>query len=216
MGDTRVTAHELQTFMFKAASMANEVQLSIGAPRADGTFPVITPNNLLIGRLGIFLPDDTELAEGLPYKDRYQIVNQMTNAFLSKWSVEATPKLVHRQKWHSGTVRQLRLGDLVCVADKTAVKAKYRLAIVAGLNTSTDGVVRSADLTYHSPGVGMKTTKGAPVTISRSVQRLALILGKEEQDVPLDVIEGLGCSIVTEGAPVTAGVPVEEKDVESQ
>ena len=48
---------------------------------------------------------------------------------------------------------------------------------------------------------GMKTTKGAPVTISRSVQRLALILRKEEQDVPLDVIKGLGCSIVTEGAP---------------
>ena len=59
MGDTRVTAHELRTFMFEAASMANEVPLSIGAPRADGTFPVITPNNLLIGRLGICLPEDT-------------------------------------------------------------------------------------------------------------------------------------------------------------
>ena len=102
-------------------------------------------------------------------------------------------------------MRELQLGDLVQVADKSPIKGKYRLAIVTGVNVSTDGVVRSADLTYHLPGPGLKV-KGRTQNISRSVQRLSLILGVEEQDCQLDVIEKDTHSIVVAGEPKAAQV----------
>ena len=215
LGDTRVTQSELQTCLMEAAGIANERPLTIGPPREDGTYPVITPNTLLLGRSSIVPPDDTELGEDMPYRDRYKVITQVTEAFWSKWAVEVTPKLVDRKKWHSGSQRELKLGDLVLVADKTAVKAKYRLAIVSAVNTSTDGVIRSAELTYHLPGPGKVELgddgkykwsggrrgklKGRAITITRSVQRLALILGVEEQTQPMIVIEDHSHVIITAG-----------------
>ena len=35
-------------------------------PREDGTFHIITPNNFIHGRSGNFVPDDAEIADGLP------------------------------------------------------------------------------------------------------------------------------------------------------
>ena len=205
LGDTRVTQSELQTCLMEAAGIANERPLTLGPPREDGTFPIITPHTLLLGRSDILPPDDVELGESLSYSDRYRIITQVTAAFWSKWATEVTPKLVDRKKWHSGMPRGLKLGDLVMISDKTAVKAKYRLAIVTSVSTSTDGVVRSAELTYYLPGPGKVELgsdgkykwrggvrgkiKGRAITVTRSVQRLSLILAVEEQSGPLVVVE---------------------------
>ena len=55
----------------------------------------------------------------------------------------------------------------------------------------SSGVVRSADVEYHTPGPGMKA-KGRSITISRSIQRLTV----EEQDKPLAVLEDSNSSSV--------------------
>ena len=61
MGDTRVSPLELQTIFMEAANICNERPLGLSKPRADGTYDVLTPNNLLLGRSVNILPDDTEL-----------------------------------------------------------------------------------------------------------------------------------------------------------
>ena len=152
LGDSRVSQSELQTILMESASIANERPLALGSPREDGTYPIITPNTLLIGRSNVAPPDNVELGESLPVRDRYRIITQVTQAFWNMWSQEVTPKLVSRKKWHSGSSRQLKVGDLVLVADKTAIKGKYRLYIVSGVKTSQDGIVRSAELIYYGPG----------------------------------------------------------------
>lgn len=196
LGDTKVTSSELQTCIMEGCSMMNDTPISLGPPRSDGSYPVITPHSLLLGRSKNSMPDDKELAESLPYKDRYRIVNQVTNTFWNKWATEVSPRFTIRQKWHAGNTRELKVGDLVRVVDKAAIKTKYRLAIVAAISASKDGVVRSADLRYYAPGT-KKKFRGKEIIITRSIQRLCLILAVEEQDRPLQVIEDISEVVVS-------------------
>ena len=65
VGDTRLTPLELQTSFFEIADICNQRPIGLNQrPREDGTFDVITPNNLLHGRSGHFVPDDADIAAG--------------------------------------------------------------------------------------------------------------------------------------------------------
>ena len=75
------------------------------------------------------------------------------------------------------------------LADKNQLKAKYKLAIVTNVDTSADGNVRSAELLYYTKGKGKR--RGKAVQITRSVQRLAIILSVDEQVKPLCVIDNI-------------------------
>ena len=48
--------------------------------KADGSFRVLTPNCLLMGRSLNTVPDDTELASHLRPSDRYQLIHHVTKA----------------------------------------------------------------------------------------------------------------------------------------
>ena len=62
VGDTRLTPLELQTSFFEIADICNQRPIGLNQrPREDGTFDVITPNNLLHGRSGHFVPDDADI-----------------------------------------------------------------------------------------------------------------------------------------------------------
>ena len=74
--------------------------IGMSKPRDDGTYALITPNQLLLGRSTNVLPDDAALAEDLPMSSRYRMVQHVTSSFWKKWSALVTPGLVHRQKWH--------------------------------------------------------------------------------------------------------------------
>ena len=70
VGDTRVTPVELQTILFETANICNERPLGLSKPREDGTYTLITPNQLLLGRSQNILPDDANIANGLPMSSR--------------------------------------------------------------------------------------------------------------------------------------------------
>ena len=92
--------------------------------------------------------------------------------------------------------------------------SQHLLAIVTKTIPSKDGLIRSAELTYHHPGPGQVELsndgvyqwkgekrgklKGKAVIVSRSVQRLCLILGVEEQSGPLYVVEDVNCVTVNQ------------------
>lgn len=70
VGDTHVTPVELQTILMEVANICNERPIGLSKPREDGTYSIISPNQLLLGRSTNVLPDDTELIEDLPMKAR--------------------------------------------------------------------------------------------------------------------------------------------------
>ena len=127
IGDSRLTTLELQTAFFEAANICNERPLGLNLkPRDDGCYTLITPNELMIGRLGNKVPDDIELIEDRPMKCRYRMVQHVSTVFWEKWSSMVTPGLVHRQKWHTKG-RNLQVNDVVMICEPTKIKAKYRL-----------------------------------------------------------------------------------------
>ena len=189
IGDSRLTPVELQTVLFEVADMCNERPIGMSKPRDDGTYALITPNQLLLGRSTNVLPDDTALAEDLPMASRYRMVQHVTTVFWKKWSALVTPGLVHRQKWHVKG-RNLQPNDVVMICEPTKIKAKYRLAVVDDVKISDDGCVRSATLRYSSIRTspnGKETVQ--VIRVKRSVQRLCLILPVEEQSADVQVNE---------------------------
>ena len=190
IGSVKLTPVELQTALFEIASLSNDRPIGINkTPSANGTYKVLTPNCLLLGRTQNALPDDVQIRSHLKHSERYELIQQVTRDFWSRWVSEVTPLSVIRQKWHD-TGRNLRVGDLVLVHDKSPLKGNYTLAKVESVNTSQDGFVRSCMVQYRIPSsrdaIG-QYTGGKLVSITRSVQRLTLLLAVEDQMGQMEV-----------------------------
>ena len=185
VGDTRMSPLELQTALFEIADVCNERPIGVTKPRDDGTYEIITPNQLMMGRSGIPLPDDTNVTESLPMTSRYRVIQHVTTTFWRRWSQLASPNLIVRQKWHAPS-RNVCVGDLVMIADASKIKSQYKLGTVDSVTTSSDGRVRSAVVRYFNRKGVNESWK--PERIVRSVQRLTLILPVEEQDSAVDVL----------------------------
>ena len=100
VGDSRIIPLELQPALFEIASNCNEMPISIGAPREDGSYAVLTANNLMLGRSSKSPPDDSQIADELGAASIYRIINYLTYSFWEKWSQIVSPSLVTRQRWH--------------------------------------------------------------------------------------------------------------------
>ena len=151
VGSIRLTPVELQTVLYECANLTNERPIGVNkTPKADGSFRVLTPNCLLMGRSLNTVPDDTELASHLRPSDRYQLIHHVTSAFWSRWCCEVTPEAVIRQRWHE-TGRNLQIGDVVWIHDSSNIKGRYLLGIVDSIDPSKDHMVRSCKVAYTIP-----------------------------------------------------------------
>ena len=186
IGDSRLSPVELQTVLMECANICNERPIGVAKPREDGSYALITPNQLLLGRSSNILPDDAQLAEVLPMTSRYRMVQHVTTGFWNKWANVVTPGLVHRQKWHEKG-RNLQVRDVVLICEPTKIKAKYRLGVVETVKTSNDGRVRSATVRYASIQSARGEDQVRMIRVQRSVQRLCVVLPVEEQSTGVEV-----------------------------
>ena len=188
---TRLTPTELQTVLYEAANLTNERPIGlVRTPLADGSFKVITPNTLLLGRSLNKVPDDVDLGLHLKHSDRYHLVQQVTSEFWDRWTQEVIPERLIRQKWHQ-TSRNLKSGDVVLLHDKSPIKGSYILGIVESVKLGNDGLVRSCTIGYTVASKKDSVDKysgGKRISVTRSIQRLSLILPVEEQESPLQVV----------------------------
>ena len=188
VGDSRLTPLELQTTFFKISNICNERPLGLSKPREDGSYELITPNQLLLGNNANVFPDDTSLAGSIGVKARYQIVKHVTDSFWQR-STHVSPALVLRQKWHEPS-RNLRTSDLVMICEDSKVKSKYKMGVVENVKRSKDDVVRSATVRYcniqHNPKGHDEVTT---MRVERTIQRLVLIMPVEEMEAPVIVKE---------------------------
>ena len=191
VGSIRLTPSELQTVLFEVADLCNNRPIGVNrSPDADGLFKVLTPNCLLMGRAVNKVPDDETIVHEMKKTDRYELILQVTRDFWSRWTSEVTPLSVIRQKWHTSQ-RNLQIGDIVLVHDKSPIKGQYTLAKVESVNVSADGMVRSCSVIYRIPSSkdsGTKYSGGKLIRLTRSVQRLTLLLPKEDQNSETEVV----------------------------
>ena len=190
VGESKLSPLELQTYLFECANLSNELPIGVyKKPKEDGSYPVLTPNCLLLGRSANLVPDDTELVQHMKRSDRYQLVQEVTLNFWKRWTQEVTPECIIRQKWHE-TGRNLQPGDIVLIHEKSALKGKYILGVVDSVRESSDELVRSCKVRYTIPNPkdpASRYSGGRSIVVSRSIQRLTLLLPVEEQNPKLHI-----------------------------
>ena len=71
------------------------------------------------------------------------------------------------------------------IVEPTSLKAKYKMGIIDDVKVSRDGRVRSAVVRYNNIQTTDNRQRVTPIRVTRSVQRLVLILPVEEQSTPL-------------------------------
>ena len=116
----------------------------------------------------------------------------MANRFWKHWTELYTPTLIKQTKWHRPD-QNLKVGDIVAVADPNSLWGKYHIAKVAEVFPGKDGKVRKVTIVYKTfkQGEKMRTYKGAHDTrVFRSTQRLALLVPSGGADPAAGASEG--------------------------
>ena len=92
-------------------------------------------------------------------------------------------KTVQRAKWHTER-RNLQVGDVVLVADDSALRSSYKLALVVESFKDKHDRVRHVNIMYKNVGTEpSKIYKGKVGTVlKRDVRKLVLLLPVEEQE----------------------------------
>ena len=178
--NTRLSLAELLTALTEAANLLNERPIGI-MPSPDNSLNILTPNNLLLGRSTAMNPGGIDASVSL--YSRATAINDVVAEFWHQWTQLYAPTLLKQSKWTHET-RPLQVGDVVLVADSNVLKGEYRLAVVAAVHPSKDGIIRRVSVrytVYKSVSKDMQLRGGRAVIIERSVQRLSLIAPVEEE-----------------------------------
>ena len=91
-----------------------------------------------------------------------EFVQRIINSFWKRWSRDVFPSLIPRKKWRVER-RNLQVGDVVTVADETAVRGKWTMGKIVDVFAGSDGRIRN---------VKVKTPKGV---YSRPITKIAVI-----------------------------------------
>ena len=169
----RLSATEFLPLCFEVSNLLNEHPIS-STPSSDAEISILTPNSLLIGGAtsknpGSWLPQESRLVV------RYQVVQNLIDSFWKRWIELCAPSLVFQRKWKTPS-RNLRPGDVVVVADKNCLRGEYRLGVVKEVFTGQDDKVRKVKLMYKSFKSNGKIHNATEITVTRAVQRLALLV----------------------------------------
>ena len=98
-------------------------------------------------------------------RKRWKFVQHLANVFWNKWKREYMSLLQGRQKWTKAK-RNFRVDDIVLVKDADVPRNQWPLGRIIQTFTSSDGLVRSAEL----------ITAKSKSTLRRPIQKLVLLL----------------------------------------
>ena len=145
----------------------------------------LTPNHLLhlrpFTRLspGIFSKDD------LLCRSAWRQAQYLADIFWRRWTREYLPTLLERKKWNVRK-RNLRVGDVVLIADENHPRGAWPLARVVEVVIGRDGLVRSAKVKTTSTVATRSRRKRkeevntSTVILTRPIAKLCLLEMDEE------------------------------------
>ena len=123
---------------------------------------VLTPSMIAGGVVDAALPPHHFVkADG--YRLSYKLMQLLANRFWRVFIKDYLPLLQQRSKWRS-PVRNLRIGDVVLIADKDLPRNCWKKAVVSEVLPDLDGSVRRAII---------RVSAGS--TYERAVQQLCLL-----------------------------------------
>jgi hypothetical protein len=167
VGQHVLTPFELYTCLLEVANLVN--QRPIGRPPNDpddGSY--LCPNDMLMGRASPQVPQGP-FEETRNPRRRVEFVQKIVESFWKRWTRDVFPLLIPRRKWNVDR-RNVRVDDVVIVADGNAVRGKWTVGRVVEVYPGKDEKVRN---------VKVKTATGE---YSRPVTKIAVIQAAEEKN----------------------------------
>lgn len=160
MSEQVLTDEALQTLFCRVESLINGRPLTTVSTDPND-LNALTPNHLLIlgssgGHEGGF--------DAPCLRTKWRQVEYLSQLFWSRWLKEYIPQQQARTKWKVAR-RNLKVGDVVVVQDKTMPRGQWLLGRIFETHTDKDGLVRQ---------VGVMTKKGKQL---RPISRLCLLEG---------------------------------------
>jgi len=138
--NARLTDETLCTFLCETENMVNSRPITkVSSDASDQA--ALTPNHLLLLQ-GASSPLPGEFCVADVYRRRWRQVQHLADVFWSRWIKEYVPQLQKATKWHEAQ-RNLKVNDLVLVADEHTPRGLWPMGIVTHIKLSNDGYVRS-------------------------------------------------------------------------
>ena len=160
------------TLLSEVMAVVNSRPLNVYAINDPTSPPPLTPNHLLTMKTKLVLPPPGVFhRQDLYLKKHWRRVQYLSDEFWCHWKREYIHVLQERQKWTTSR-RDLIADDVVLIKDENAPRGQWKLARVIKVYPDDDGHVRK---------VKLKQSEGQ--TLERPVQKLVLILKKEEQEI---------------------------------
>lgn len=160
IGESVLTFEELATVFCKIEAVMNSRPLCpISSDPSD--LEVLTPGHFLIGQPLNALPEYPFVDVGSSRLSRFELVQQLTQSFWKRWSLEYLHVLQQRVKWTDKT-NPPRVGDLVLIKDINLPPLCWRRGRILNLVYGADNVPRFAEVQVDG-----SVLKRAVATLSR-------------------------------------------------
>ena len=177
MGDTRLTLNEMNTLMLEITNLINERPIGV-LPNSKTDSEYLSPNSLLLGRCsarissGPFQSDQVFLDDSCSIKNRFLLVQSITEQFWKIWLKNYFPSLLVRQKWHSEK-RYLKVDDICLLKDSNAYRGEWRLCRVSKVFPDASNKVRNVEVIVKPrQGGSKKYIPTKPIALNRHVNNL--------------------------------------------
>lgn len=107
---------------------------------------VLTPKHFLNAFFRHAPPEPGEFSEhDLTSRKQWRFVQELTNHFWRKWTIEYLPMITRTTKWHE-MQEPLAIGDMVIICDNTVSRNTWEKGRIVEVRKSNDGQVRSASV----------------------------------------------------------------------
>lgn len=139
-----LTFEEMLTVLNKVEAVLNSRPLC--ALSSDPTeVDVLTPGHFITGGPLVSLPEIPLTDTYLPPKERWQLLQKMTQSFWKIWQRDYLHTLQQRCKWFKDQVN-VQVGDIVTIVEQNLPPLEWRFGRVVELHPGSDGVVRVVTL----------------------------------------------------------------------
>jgi hypothetical protein len=122
----------------------------------------LTPADLLLLQPNNQMPLGTFHKEDCLLKRVWRQAQYLSDVFWRRWTREYVPLLIQTQKWQRPS-RNMRVGDVVLVADQNLPRGQWPLGLVEKTRLGRDGLVRQV------------TVRTAASTLERPITQLCLL-----------------------------------------
>ena len=172
---------ELLVLLQEVANLVNDRPVSLRDLTEEEIVP-LTVNQLLIGR-NSDQPAQYDDSGELNVNRLKTYSSDLLRAWWKEWRTQGLPRLLpFHGKAEAMVGRNLVPGDVCQLLYKTKVSSYYRLCVVKEVKPSEDGVVRTVVVGLRNRrSKDSKAGHSEPVKLEVGVQRLCLILPREDQ-----------------------------------